>query len=236
MNLILLNKHDFVEGSRRVHIRDNRKKHILNVTRSSVGDELRVGLLGGDVGKGRITYISQDLVEMEVVFDQRPPAPLSVTLVLAMVRPGVFKRVLVQVSALGIKNIVVINSRRVEKSFWKSRVLETDSLYRYLIMGLEQGQDTIVPKVMVRPRFKPFVEDELPGMIKGTIPFLAHPYASKKCPYNVGGPVTLVVGPEGGFVEYEIKKLIECGFTAVHLGARTLTVESAISGLVSRLS
>jgi RsmE family RNA methyltransferase len=236
MNLILLNKHDFVEGAGRVHIRDNRKKHILNVTRSSVGDELRVGLLGENMGKGRITYINKDVLEMEVIFDQKPPEPLSVTLVLAMVRPGVFKRVLIQVSALGIKNIVLINSRRVEKSFWKSHVLERDTLYRYLIMGLEQGQDTIVPKVLIRPRFKPFVEDELPGIIKGTVPILAHPYASKQCPYNVGKPVTLVVGPEGGFIEYEVKKLIECGFTAVHLGARTLTVESAISGLVSRLS
>jgi RsmE family RNA methyltransferase len=235
MNLILLYKNDFVEGTRRVHILGNRQKHILNVTRSSVGDELRVGLLGGNIGKGKITYVGDNLIEMEVLLDQKPPEPLSVTLVLAMMRPRVFKRVLAQVSALGVKRIVLINSYRVEKSFWKSPVLETDSLNKYLIMGLEQGQDTIVPEVLIRPLFKPFVEDELPDMIKGTLPFVAHPYASKQCPYNIGAPATLAVGPEGGFIAYEVKKLIEYGFTAVHLGARTLTVESAISGLVSRL-
>ena len=75
----------------------------------------------------------------------------------------------------------------------------------------------------------------LPDIIKGTLPFVAHPYASEQCPYNIGQPVTLAVGPEGGFIPYEIKKLIECGFTAVHMGERTLHVESAISGMVSRL-
>jgi len=108
-------------------------------------------------------------------------------------------------------------------------------LNKYLMRGLEQGQDTIVPEVLIRPLFKPFVEDELPGIIKGTLPFVAHPYASKQCPYNIGNPVTLAVGPEGGLIPYEVEKLIECGLSAVHLGERTLHVESAISGLISRL-
>ncbi len=82
---------------------------------------------------------------------------------------------------------------------------------------------------------KPSIGDELPDMIKDTIPFVAHPYTSEQCPYNIGKPVTLAVGPEGGFIPYEVNKLIECGFTAVHIGERILHVESAISGLISRL-
>ncbi len=235
MNLIILFKSDFIEGKRRVRIQDHRLAHILEVNRPSVGDELRVGLVNGNIGGGRITLINEKRVEMDVVLDREPPAPLQFTLVFAMVRPRIFKRVITQVSAMGIKRIILINSYRVEKSFWKSPVLEKDSLTKYLIMGLEQGQDTIVPEVLIRPLFKPFVEDELPDIIKGTLPFVAHPYASEQCPYNIGKPVTLAVGPEGGFITYEINKLIECGFTAVHMGERTLHVESAIPGLISRL-
>ena len=234
MNLIILFKSDFIED-KRVRIEDHRLEHILKVNKPSVGDELRVGLLGGNIGQGKITLIDERRVEMDVVLDRKPPAPLQCTLIFSMVRPRVFKRVLTQVSAMGIKKIIVINSYRVEKSFWKSPVLERESLNKYLIMGLEQGQDTIVPEVLIRPLFKPFVEDELPDMIKGARPFVAHPYASEQCPYNIGSPVTLAVGPEGGFIPYEVEKLIECGFTAVHLGERTLHVESAISGLISRL-
>ncbi len=218
-----------------MNIQDHRLEHILKVNKPSVGDELRVGLINGKIGYGRITRIEENKVEMDVVLDREPPAPLQLTLIFAMVRPRVFKRVLTQVSAMGIKKIIVINSYRVEKSFWKSPVLEEESLNKYLIRGLEQGQDTIVPEVLIRPLFKPFVEDELPDMTKGTLPFVAHPYTSEPCPYNIGSPVTLAVGPEGGFIQYEIKILIECGFTAVHLGERTLHVESAISGLISRL-
>ncbi|MHC4268701.1 MAG: 16S rRNA (uracil(1498)-N(3))-methyltransferase [Planctomycetota bacterium] len=235
MNLIILFENDFIDGTRRVHIQDHRFAHILEVNKPSVGDELRVGLVYGKIGCGRITRIEEKKVEMDVVLDREPPAPLQLTLIFSMVRPRVFRRVLTQVTAMGIKKIIVINSYRVEKSFWKSPVLKADSLNKHIILGLEQGQDTIVPEVLIRPLFKPFVEDELPDIIKGTLPFVAHPYASEQCPYNVGNPVTLAVGPEGGFIPYEVNKLIECGFTAVHLGERTLHVESAISGLVARL-
>ncbi len=235
MNLIILFENDFIEGTGRVRIQDHRLEHIRKVNRPSVGDELRVGLVNGNIGQGGITHIDENKIEMDVVLDREPPAPLELTLIFAMVRPRVFKRVITQASAMGIKKIIVINSYRVEKSFWKSPVLKEECLNKYLITGLEQGQDTIVPEVFIRPLFKPFVEDELPDIIKGTTPFVAHPYSSEHCPYNIGNPVTLAVGPEGGFITYEINKLIECGFTAVHLGERTLHVESAISGLVSRL-
>ncbi len=235
MNLIILSKNDFIEDTERVHIKDHRAEHIRDVNKSSVGDELRVGLVNGKLGCGRITRIDEGKIEMDVVLDREPPAPLQLTLVFSMIRPRVFKRVISQVTAMGIKKIIVINSYRVEKSFWKSPVLEAESLNRYLIRGLEQGQDTIVPEVLIRPLFKPFVEDELPDIIKGTTPFVAHPYTSEQCPYNIGKPVTLAVGPEGGFLPYEINKLIECGFTAINMGKRTLHVESAISGLVARL-
>lgn len=236
MNLIILFKKDFIVGTRRVCIQDHRLKHVLKVNKSSVGDELRVGLIGEDIGSGRITFISENRLEMDVILVRKPPAPLPVTLLLAMPRPRVLKRILTHVSAMGIKKIILINSCRVEKSFWKSPVLETNSLNRYLIKGLEQGQDTVVPDVIIRPLFRPFVEDELSDIIKGTIPFIAHPYTSEPCPYNVNMPVTLAIGPEGGFIPYEVKKFIECGFTVVHLGERTLHVESAVSGLISRLT
>jgi RsmE family RNA methyltransferase len=235
MNLILLSKNDFIEDTGRVRIQDHRSAHILKVNKSSVGDELRVGLINGKLGCGRITHVEEGKIEIDVVLDREPPAPLQLTLIFAMVRPRVFKRVLTQVTAMGIKKIVVVNSFRVEKSFWKSPVLEKESLNKYLIRGLEQGQDTIVPEVLIRTLFKPFVEDELPDIVKSTHSFVAHPYTSEPCPYNIGSPVTLAVGPEGGFIPYEVKKLIECGFSAVHLGERTLHVESAISGLISRL-
>ncbi len=128
MNLIILSKTDFIEGTERVLIQDHRLEHIRNVNKPSVGDELRIGLINGNIGYGRITRITKMKIEMDVVLNKEPPAPLQLTLILAMVRPRVFKRVISQVSAMWIKRIIVINSYHVEKRFWNSPVLEEESL------------------------------------------------------------------------------------------------------------
>ncbi len=164
-----------------------------------------------------------------------PPAPLPVTLILALPRPKVLKRVLRSASAMGVKRIVLLNAFRVEKSYWGSPALASDNLREQLISGLEQARDTVIPEVLLRPLFKPFVEDELPGIAKGTVSLVAHPYASLPCPRTAEKAVTLVVGPEGGFIPYEIEKLAAAGFTAVQAGERILNVETAVPALLSLL-
>ncbi|MGR3177993.1 MAG: 16S rRNA (uracil(1498)-N(3))-methyltransferase [Candidatus Anammoxibacter sp.] len=236
MNLILLFENDFIDDTKRVRLKGRRLKHIVNVHKALVGDKLCVGLEGENIGTGTVTCLGDNGIEMDVVLDQPPPDAVAATLILAMLRPRVLKRMLSQVCAMGIKRIILINSYRVEKSFWKSPVLNPSNLKEYLTLGLEQGRDTIFPEVLVRPLFKPFVEDELPDIVKGTTPFVAHPLATEQCPYNVGKPVTLAVGPEGGFTSYEVGKLEECGFSSVHLGKRILHVETAVPFLLSRLT
>ena len=113
--------------------------------------------------------------------------------------------------------------------------MKEENIRKQLILGLEQARDTILPKVQLRPFFKSFIEDELPGIINETLAFVAHPEAAEPCPYNVRKPVTLVIGPEGGFIPYEIKKLMALGFAPIHLGERILRVESAVPALLSRL-
>ncbi len=161
MNLILLFKDDFVDENK-VRLEGRRLRHILEVHRPVKGDELRVGLAGGLTGPGRITSITADSLEMEVTLINRPPASLPLTLILALPRPKVLRRVLLSVTAMGVKRIFLLNSYRVEKSFWQSPVLEPESIRRQLVLGLEQARDTILPEVFLRPFFKPFAEDEVP--------------------------------------------------------------------------
>ncbi|MBF0505661.1 MAG: 16S rRNA (uracil(1498)-N(3))-methyltransferase [Nitrospirae bacterium] len=234
MNLILLFESDFIAGNL-VRLSDRRMRHIMEVHRASVGDELCVGLEGGDIGSGVVTILSSDALEMEVQFSKKPPPKLPLTLVLAMPRPKVFRRVLYTASALGVGKIFLINSRRVEKSFWKSPVLDPTIIRRQLILGLEQSRDTIMPEVLIRPLFKPFVEDDMPQIMKNTLPLVAHPAAQEILPRNVGHQVTLAVGPEGGFIPYEIDMFRSLGFRVVGAGERILPVEAAVPFLISRL-
>ncbi|MBF0558751.1 MAG: 16S rRNA (uracil(1498)-N(3))-methyltransferase [Nitrospirae bacterium] len=236
MNLILLFQSDFIGDTNLVRLNGRRHVHVRDVLRAKAGDSLCVGLAGGNIGEGTIMLLDEESVEMEVKLDSHPPRPSKITLVLALPRPKVMRRVVSSVTSLGVKRIFMINAGRVEKSYWKSPFLDKYEFDKRIITGLEQARDTIFPDIHLRPLFKPFVEDELPGLIEGSLPLVAHPASRDTCPCDVMQPVTLAVGPEGGFIPYEIEKLAACGFRPVSMGDRILTVETAIPALLSRLA
>ena len=235
MNLILLFKDDFIDGTDRVRLQGRRLRHVLDVHRARVRDELCVGLMNDRIGTGKVIALSESALEMDVSLERFPPQALPIILILALPRPKVLRRVLRAATGMGVKKMILLNSFRVEKSYWSSPVLGLESIQEQLVLGLEQSRDTILPEVLLRPLFKPFVEDELPGVIKGTLPLVAHPNASAECPRNVDYPVTLAIGPEGGFIPYEMEKLVAAGFTAAHVGERILSVETAVPALIARL-
>ena len=235
MNLILLQDEDFL-AENRVLLRGRRLQHVQSVQRATVGDRLRVGRIGGLIGAGTVVALDDERLELEVVLEQPAPAALPIILLLALPRPKMLKRVLQTVSALGVKLIYLLNSYRVEKSFWGSPLLQPEQLREQLLLGLEQAGDTILPQVQLRPRFKPFVEDELPQLSCGTTALVAHPAAAHECPSPATGPVTLAIGPEGGFIPYEVEKLLQTGFIPISLGRRILRVETAVPVLLARLA
>lgn len=235
MNLILLFEDDFVPGSSVVRLTGRRHQHVVDVHRAEVGSELRVGLVNDRIGRGQVTRRDEQVLEMQVRLDHPPPTPLPVTLVLALPRPKVLRRVLQASAAMGVKRIVLLTTWRVEKSFWSSPALDPSALHDDLVLGLEQAGDTALPEIACRKLFKPFVEDELPALAAGTLPLVAHPAAVAPCPRSVRSAVTLAVGPEGGFIPYEIELLSAHGFTPVSLGARRLRVEQVVSALLARL-
>ncbi|MDT8317395.1 MAG: 16S rRNA (uracil(1498)-N(3))-methyltransferase [bacterium] len=235
MNLILLNDEDFLtDASNIVRIKGRRLEHARKVFNASAGDELAVGELNGNMGSGIVTAITKESLEMKVSLNSPPPSPLPVTLVLALPRPKMLSRIFQAVSSMGVKKIYIINSWRVEKSFWESPKLEDEAMREQLILGLEQGKDTMLPEIHMRRLFKPFVREELPGIINGSLPLVAHPAADEAFTWQVKGPVTLAIGPEGGFISREIETFEEIGFKRVTLGERILRVETAVPALLSR--
>ena len=234
MNLILLFPDDFV-GDQRVRLTGRRREHVMHVHRAAVGDALIVGVAGGRHGTGEITRIDEEALEMRVAMHEDPPRPLALTLVLALPRPKVLNRVIAGATSLGVKRIYLINAWRVEKSYWKSPRVSEENLLAQRILGLEQARDTTLPSIEVRRLFRPFVEEELPQIAHDSLALVAHPTAVTECPRNVAQPVTLAIGPEGGFIDREITSLEGIGFTSVALGPRILRVETAVASLLGRL-
>ena len=234
MNLLLLEEADFIAADR-VILRDRRLTHMQEVHRSQVGDSLRVGRIGGLMGSAELLRLDTTEAELRVTLDQPPPSKLPLTMVLALPRPKMLRRVFQTVAAMGVPRIILVNSYRVEKSFWQTPFLEPDAIREQLILGLEQARDSVLPEIMIEKRFKPFVEDRLPAITEGTLGLVGHPGNYPPCPRGLNEPVTLAIGPEGGWIPYEIDLLAKAGLQPVQLGERILRVETAVTALLARL-
>lgn len=235
MNLVLLSVSDFGEG-RRVRLTGRRFRHIKQVIRPVVGDTVTVGLLNGDLGEAEVLTLDAQSVELDVVFDRPPPPPLPVVLLMALPRPKSLSKILQLAATMGVKQIHLYNSSRVDKSFWQSKQLRHEAMAEHLRVGLEQAKDTTMPTVELHRLFAPFINDAMPALIEGRDAYLAHPAdAQRPCPHRLEGPAVLAVGPERGLIDYEVRRFMEAGFEVVGLGPRVLRVEQALAVALAKM-
>jgi len=238
MNLVILFEEDFVAPDR-VLLTGRRLQHIKRVHRAAEGQVLRVGLLQGAVGSAVIERMTEHEVWLCTRLNEAPPVPLPVTLVLALPRPKMLRRCFGMVAELGVKQLYLINSFRVEKSYWQTPWLQPDKIRDCLLPGLEQARDTWLPEVHLRRGFKPFVEDELPDLTAKKAALLAHPGAlpivESGLSLPLAQPTLLCIGPEGGFIPYEVDKLVAAGCSPFSVGSRIYRVETVLPLLLGKL-
>lgn len=238
MNLILIHSNEIRDGI--AVLTDRRARHLSKVLHTQSGDTLRVGLLGGLLGRGLVREISRERVVLEVTCDTPPPPPSRLGLILALPRPIMLNRVLSQAASLGIKRIFLVNAARVEKSFFSASALAPAALEERLRLGLEQGIDTVMPEVTIHPRFRPFVGDHLPALTaEFPTGLLAHPAATATLAQQLSPPpagqVLLAIGPEGGWVDFEVAQFRSRGFRGFSLGPRILRVDTAVPALLAQV-
>lgn len=241
MNLVLIHESEII-GQKSVILTDYRAKHLIKVLKGEVGDSLRVGVLEGDIGSGKILKIKKKYpfsVELQLKIENKPPDKAPIDLILALPRPIMLRRILSQATALGIDTLHIINAARVEKSFWDAGLIEEDQYMEHIIHGLEQAVDTVSPKIIFHRRFKPFIEDYVPQIaLNYGCMLLAHPTDKRKLHDVVTGDVKKVlvaIGPEGGWVDYEEEKFREAAFTGFTLGKRILKVDTAVINIHGRI-
>lgn len=233
MNILLIDKKEM--KSDRAIISGRQFEHLKKVLRVNVGDKIRVGVINDLLGIGIVERLEMQYISLSIFTDSPPPKAVPATVILSLPRPRFLKRIMQNLAALGIKDIHVIHSKRVENSYWNTPHICLPNIKKDLILGLEQAGDTVVPEVTLHRRFKPFVEDVLPQLINGRKKFLAQPRSEISCPICINQSSVLIIGPEGGFIPYEINKFKDIGFQAVSIGDRIMKVEVAIPMFISRL-
>ncbi|MEM8496466.1 MAG: 16S rRNA (uracil(1498)-N(3))-methyltransferase [Pseudomonadota bacterium] len=234
MNTLLLEDDDFISSTSAV-IHGKRAEHLIRTVGVDAGSVIRCGKVDGLLGDAFIKEKSASQLTIECSFRINPPTPCRVELICALPRPKMLRRIVRTSAELGVKRVTFINSFRVEKSYWQSPALAPQKLREFCIEGLQQAGDTVLPHISLQKRFKPFVEDQLPAMVEGKQPILAHPKAPTRPNQETKQTYLLAVGPEGGFIEYEIEKLQCAGFSAHRFGDRIMRCDTAIPFLIASL-
>ena len=221
-------------------IRDREQiTHIKEVLKSKVGDSLTIGEIGGNIGKATIAQIDiNEVILSDITLDKKPPSKLDLTIVLALPRPKVLRRLIMDMTSLGVNKLIIVNSYRTQKSYWQSPLL--GRIDEFIFEGLQQAIDTVPLEIELKKRFKPFVEDDFPALLKEQDnAVIAHPYTTqywKKYFDNLKDkksmPKVLCIGAEGGWIDYEVDLLCKHGCTAVSLGERILRTETVVSVLL----
>ncbi|WP_296402841.1 16S rRNA (uracil(1498)-N(3))-methyltransferase [Psychrobacter sp.] len=235
MNVLLLPPIDIEQSS--IYITDSIQiNHVQQVLGLLPGDSLKVGSINGNLGTAIIENVSASQLKLiDIQLDKPPPNKLDLTVILALPRPKVLRRLLIDMTAIGVQKIILVNSYRTDKSYWQSPML--NRIDEFIQEGLQQGVDTIPPVVQLKKRFKPFVEDELSLWASSQCMVVAHPYGSvsfNQFIKQAGLPQVICIGAEGGWIDYEIRLLRDNGCQPITIGSRILRTEAAVNALCGR--
>ncbi|MFN2288411.1 MAG: 16S rRNA (uracil(1498)-N(3))-methyltransferase [Chromatocurvus sp.] len=234
MNILLFTPQERIAGTTEIRVCGRRSAHLRSVYGAAPGKRLRAGEIGGDIGEATLLSLDGDGVTLSFNALKASPPKRPLTVVLALPRPKMLRRMLRTVAESGVREVHLINAQRVEKSFWQSNLLTAEAIEGYLLSGLEQSMDTVLPAISLHRRFRPFAEDRLPGLATGRRALLAHPGASVPCPADGDADTLLMIGPEGGFIDFETALAQRAGLQPVSLGDRILRAETALAAMLGR--
>lgn len=241
MNRILFEKSEITDGV--AEFSGERAAHIVEVLHSEVGDTVKTGELDSKIGTGVVKKIetveSKDgksyVIRLELSHTGESLQPWA-DLILAPPRPRVFKRLLPQLAAMGVGDIVLVGAKKVEKAFWGATVLKEENYRPLLVDGLMQSGTTIVPRLEFRRNFVRFIREELDSLYPDSTRIVAHPYNAEPIGEPPQGRLLIAIGPEGGWTDEEVELLKSKGFHCRSLGGRILRTDTATVALLAKLN
>jgi 16S rRNA (uracil1498-N3)-methyltransferase len=231
VNLLLVEPTELVDDV--VAIADRRADHLRAVLGVSVGSRVRCGIVGGGTGTADVVADDGERFTLRVAIVDPAPPPMPIALILAMPRPKVLTRVIEAAASFAVERIDLTNAWRVDKSYLDSPRLAPDELALAARLGAEQGATTHLPPIALHRRLMELVA-RFDGPGSGRL--LAHPGGVPIERAVRSGPITLAIGPEGGWIEREVETFAARGFAIVSLGTPILRVETAVAAALGQLA
>ncbi len=204
-------------------------EHLARVLRARVGQEFDISA-DGRVRRGRVSGVSPQRVEFDLMEDL-PAAPVPrLDVVLAVTKFDRFEWAVEKVTELGASRIVPLIAQRTDKHLVTAASKRVERWRRIAAEAAEQSRRSSPPEIADPAKWKALQPAE------GTRIVLAESEAGttlKQALASEGPPVTLAIGPEGGWTAEEMKQFIDAGWVPASLGSTVLRAETAAIAAVS---
>jgi RsmE family RNA methyltransferase len=217
--------------------RDGRTIHLLKVLHKKAGDGFDAGILGGCRGTGRIEKIGLDgSVHVSLKVDEEPPPRLPLRVAVGFPRPIQLRRLLRDLSNLGVEAVDLLGTELGEKSYRDTKLLSDGGAKEALIEGAIQSRDTTIPELSVFMDLESWLRERpWDKRVSGSsrlFPILVaadnvRPEGAMARLSPARGPLVLAVGAERGWSDRERDALEDAGFLRLSLGDRALRTETA---------
>ena len=227
MNIILFEDH---EKNNPLPKRDPRAVHLIKVLHKREGENFDTGILGGNLGKGKIEKIApQGDVVFSLELNEKPPERIPIRIAVGFPRPIQLKRLLRDLANLGIEAIDLIGTELGEKSYRDTNLLIDGGARSAMIEGAVQARDTNLPSLSFYPSVKSWIGKNL--WDKNTDELISADNISPQSSFSLlkteKTSLVLAVGSERGWSDMERKQLETAGFKRLSLGKRALRTETA---------
>jgi len=230
MNIILLEEHEL---GRSLSRRDERTIHLLKVLHKKAGDAFEAGILGGNMGTGRIEKINLDgSIFVTVQATQPPPPRLKLRIAVAFARPIQLKRIFRDMSNMGVQAVDLIGTDLGEKSYRDTKLFSSGGAHAALIEGAVQARDTQIPTLALFDNLDEWLKERPWDSDSRRIPLLvaadnARPEGSIFHISVTSRPAVIAIGPERGWSDRERELFEKAGFLRLSMGSRALRTETA---------
>jgi len=213
--------------------------HIADVMRLGKGDAVTFFDGTGKEYAGEITSCGKGKVEVKIknVIAAKEEGP-KITLIQAIPKKDLMDDIVKKTTELGVARIIpVITKRTVVRFNDKKRLLRRERWEKIAKEAAKQCGRMILPAISHICKFEEVFE-ELGAVDLGLIPCLAESAIPIKEAIKRfdGGPIAVMIGPEGDFTNDEIRMAERSGFKPISLGKRVLRCDTASLAVLSILN
>ena len=216
--------------NKKIILEKSSSHHLIKVLRKKEGDELVLFDGKGNSCLGIISKIHRSEVQLDVIdiFEKSLRSGIEINLGQSLIKNDPFNLTIQKATELGVTSFHPLITDRSEL---KIKMTRNRSLRWNLIArgACEQCGENWLPIIE-----DPIKLDIWAANVESKIKIVLYPNSENKISdFKYKDSVSLAIGPEGDFSDYEVDSLTEKGFIPVSIGKRILRAETAAISAIS---